>query len=74
MNVAVCVAALYVTAPGTDVRPWLTVNVVVLIVAASISLLKDAVTVLLKATPVAAFSGFVRVTVGGAGRVVNVQT
>jgi hypothetical protein len=68
--------AVYVTVPATAVVPGpVSVNVDVVIVDAVIAWLNVAVTVVFKATPVAALSGVTAVTVGGTGAaaVVKVQ-
>jgi len=66
--VKVAVVPEYVTAPGTTVAPGpVKVNVVVLIVAGFITELKVAVTVELRITAVAPFTGDVAITVGDSG-------
>jgi hypothetical protein len=78
VNVAVLPMLAYVTSPATAVVPGpAKVNVIELIVAALIALLKVALTVSLSSTFIAKFAGIVETTVGfvvsGAAAVVNVQ-
>jgi hypothetical protein len=72
--VSVAVLPAKLTDPATAVAPGpVSLNVVALIVVASIGTLNVAVTVVLSATPTAPFKGTVETTVGG-GAVVKVHT
>lgn len=71
VKVAILLATSYVTTPFTGVTPGpASVNVPLFIVVGSIGLLNVALTALLSGTPVALFTGFVRIIVGGVGSVV----
>jgi len=59
------VVPVYETNPGTGVEPCIKMNVAVVIVVASIVLLKVAVIFWLKGTLVSALAGSVEVTTGG---------
>ena len=66
VGVKVPVKPVYPTDPGIEVAPCVKVKVAAVIVAESIVLLKVALTFWLIGTPVAAFAGTVKVTVGAA--------
>src|SRR4051812_27534154 len=75
-SVAVLVMASSVSAPGTAISPWNSVNVAALMLVGSIALLKVADGRIPVPTSTAFANGVVAVTVGGAAAdtVVNVHT